>query len=236
MLLDQGSCELQSALENNDIALETFQKIDSFLFREVLLTEQFQRFDPTVQHLSIHARSVWVASIRMAFSGQPYAVPPVVRTALESVCYAYLIHDDASLARVWLDRHKDEKSMRNSRNAFNSAVKTVKEKLNTLEDGLGDDIYDAYQQCINDGAHPNTGAIPKTRKLALGPNGFSEMYDETNDFYGLPSRKTRYALASVASIGLLMCYILSLTLKCFNDLPSDQLSPISKGIEDLLTG
>lgn len=218
-LLEQGAGELQGAIQGDQPELQLYEKIDWFLLGKVFNDDRFRGLDSTILQLAAHSRNVWTAGVRMALSGQPYAVPPIVRTALEAACYASLINHDVSLARIWLDRHNNPQSMKASRKAFGSAVETVRKLLNSKASGLGDQVNEAYQGCIDDGAHPNTWGIPRTRKLVLGPNNFREEYDETTDFYGIPSIKSKDALCLVAYIGLLMCHILCLTFMPFHELP-----------------
>lgn len=46
---------------------------------------------PVVAMLSLNAFMIYLAGVRVAMSGHVVAVFPVLRTALESACYAYLI-------------------------------------------------------------------------------------------------------------------------------------------------
>lgn len=222
-LLEQGAGELQGVLHGDQTELRLYEKIDWFLLGKVCNDDRFHSLDATILQLAAHSRNLWTAGVRTALSGQPYAVPPIVRTALEAACYASLINHDVSLARIWLDRHNSPQSMKDSRKAFGSAVEKVSKLLNTKAPGLGDQVNEAYQGCIDDGAHPNTRGIPRTRKLVLGPNNLREEYDETTDFYGTASIKSRDALCLVAYIGLLMCHILCLTFMPFHELPRDLL-------------
>jgi hypothetical protein len=169
----------------------------------------------------------------MALSGQPYAVPPLVRTALEAACYAYLIANDQSLASAWLNRHVDASSMKRSRDAFRNAVPDAAKRLNAAAPGLGDHVSGAYQQCIDDGAHPNTGGIPRTSKLMI-KRGISEAFDQTDDIFRLQSRKTGYANLSITSIGIQMCYVLSLTFRTIESLPSQHLDELHNLFQELV--
>lgn len=232
-LLKLGAGELHAALEGKDTAITTFQKIDSFLFREILNQDEFQGLDSTVLTLGVHSRRMWTAAVRMALSGQPYAVPPVARTALEAACYAYLISKDQSLASAWLDRHVDEQSMKRSRKAFRNAVPDATKRLNAVAPGLGDHVSGAYKQCIDDGAHPNTGGIPRTSKVMVR-RGIREAFDQTDDFYRFQSKKTQYAILSITSIGIQMCYVLSLTFKTIAEIPPHDLNELHTLFDDLI--
>lgn len=224
LLLEQGVNELQGAVNDDLPELKLYTKIDAFLFAKVLNDGRFRNVDEAVRQLATHSRNVWAAGVRMALSGQPYAVAPVARTALEAACYAMLINHDVSLVRIWLDRHNDADSMEKSRRQFGNAIKKVCKLLETKATGLGDMLSEAYQACIDEGAHPNTKGIPRARKILVGPNNFRAEYDETNDFYGIPSMKSRDAMCVVAYVGLLICHVLGLTIMRLDELPRDLLN------------
>lgn len=233
LLLEQGINDLQGAVNDDLPEMKLFVMIDVFLFSDVLNDDRFRRVPETVHQLSTHSRNLWTAGVRMALSGQPYAVAPVVRTALESACYAMLINHDVALVRIWLDRHCDEDSMKKSRKLFGNAVDKVCKLLETKATGLGNKLREAYQDCIDEGAHPNTKGIPRDRKILLGPSNYRKEYFETNDYYGIPSIRSRDAMCSVAYVGLLICYILSLIIKRVDELPRDRLNEILECFDSL---
>jgi hypothetical protein len=233
-LLAQGVDELQGAMSGDEPALQLYVKIDSFLFGRVLNDQRFGHLDGAVHQLAAHSRNVWTAGARLVLSGQPYAVPAVVRTALESACYALLLNHDVSLVRVWQERHDDEDSLKKSKKLFRNAMEKAAHILNTKAQPLGDLVKAAYQDCIDDGAHPNTRGIPRTRKLLLGPNNFRSEYDETTDFYEILSIKSRDSMCHVAHIGLLMCHILCLTFMSRDELPVSHLDEMLKDFDSII--
>lgn len=233
-LLDQGLNESKGAVNAEIQELELFEKIDIFLLRQVMPEDRHRNINPTALKLMIHSRNLWTASIRMTLSGQPYAVPSIVRTALEASCYASLIANDASLAQIWQDRHIDQASMKASRKAFGNAVDDVKKLLKNKDSRLSEQVSDTYQICIDGGAHPNIKGIPCTPKLAIGPNNFYQEYDETTDFYGIPSIKSRDALCLTAHVGILVGKILNLSLSSFQNLPSNLLDEIITELKSII--
>jgi hypothetical protein len=232
MLLIQGADELSMEIDRQGLALETFEKIDTFFFKNSLTKNDFLSLSSPVRELSLQSRITWTASIRIALSGQPYAATPLLRTALEAACYASLINSDSSLETVWINRNNDVDSEKKSRKIFSPAVSNVSKLISKVSTDLGESISEAYDECIDDGAHPNTKGIPRSPTLVVS-QGRIDNFDQTSDFYGRPSLKTKYALASIAKIGLLNCQIVSLLTTNFEDLPISEIEEINSGIEAL---
>jgi hypothetical protein len=87
------------------------------LFHQHFFTEEFD-LNPFASLLVMNAYTLWLSGVRLALSGHAAAVFPVIRAALESGCYAYLIAHDETLAATWAQRHQSEDSHRASRRAF----------------------------------------------------------------------------------------------------------------------
>jgi hypothetical protein len=106
--------------------------------------------------LGVNGYMMWLAAIRNALSGHAAAVFPLLRIALESICYWAKIESDASLATIWLERHKDDERRKKARDAFTPAVKDVAAMLGTSpREALGAHIIELYDSLIDFGAHPN---------------------------------------------------------------------------------
>ena len=58
--------------------------------------------------LSTNAFILFLSGIRTAMTGHASAIFPILRTALESACYAFVMVQDSSTEQIWIDRHKDE--------------------------------------------------------------------------------------------------------------------------------
>ncbi|RZK61946.1 MAG: hypothetical protein EOO85_32825 [Pedobacter sp.] len=111
-------------------------------------------------------------------------------------------------------------------------MSNVSKLISKISLDLGESILEAYDECIDDGAHPNTKGIPRSPVLVIG-QGSRDEFDQTSDFYGRPSLKTKYALASIAKIGLLNFQIVSLITNKFEDLPMSEIEEIKLGVEAL---
>lgn len=78
---------------------------------------------PTSQvFLSVNAFTTWTAALRMALTGHEAATYPLLRTALESACYALVIARRPDMAAIWSARHEGDAQRKACRRAFGSAV------------------------------------------------------------------------------------------------------------------
>lgn len=109
--------------------------------------------------LSMNAIMLHAAAVRTVLSGHPVAALPQFRTALESACYAYMISKDHALEQIWLNRNIDSKAQKACRDAFQSAPRVTTNGLNSIQDGIGNIVLDAYNTAIDFGAHPNRRGI-----------------------------------------------------------------------------
>lgn len=114
---------------------------------------------PVVAFLSMNAFMIYLAGVRVAMSGHVVAVFPVLRTALESACYAYLIARSPHLAAVWMDRHKGDAERKACRAAFTGAVAEVAKDIEREQPGGGDWLREAYDTAIDFGGHPNIRSV-----------------------------------------------------------------------------
>lgn len=120
---------------------------------------------PFVAILNMNSRLLYTASIRLATSGHQAAIFPLLRTSLESACYAYLISRKPDLGEIWANRHRDDASMKKCRNTFNSAVSDCAKQMNIASPTSGSILEEMYQQMINDGGHPNTRSIVRALSI-----------------------------------------------------------------------
>jgi hypothetical protein len=56
--------------------------------------------------LFLNAYQLFLSGSRVALSGHPAAVFPLVRTALESACYGFLLEQQPALTETWINRHR----------------------------------------------------------------------------------------------------------------------------------
>lgn len=117
-------------------------------------------FQPQVpMMLGINAFTLWAGGVRMALSGHEAAIYPLLRTALESACYALLITRKPELAEIWSARHDGDAERKACRKMFASAVSEAAGLVDDMQDGMGDFVLQLYEAHIDLGAHPNTRSV-----------------------------------------------------------------------------
>ena len=115
---------------------------------------------PTQQvFLSANAFTIWTAALRMALTGHEAATYPLLRTALESACYALIIARRPEMAAVWSARHDGDEQRKACRKAFGSAVADAATATGGIHPGAGTFLMELYESFIDLGAHPNTRAV-----------------------------------------------------------------------------
>lgn len=167
---------------------------------------------PAAAMLSMSAFLTYLAGIRIAISGHAAAVFPVLRTALESACYAYLIAKTPDLASVWLHRHDDRDSLKACRRSFDGAVRTVAREIDAEQPGGGAWLLEAYDAAIDFGAHPNVKGVV----------GHARMEDDRDDdpflrvsiggLYGADHWQTFRSLVACADYALAIAVVLTRSL------------------------
>lgn len=149
-----------------DETMRRLQTADSPLLQVLLQYDAYFRRDlwehvsptPTFAFvLYLNAYQMFLGAARMALSGHPAAVFPLVRTALESASYGYLMEQQPALSEIWGNRHRSEADKRACRNAFtfDKAIKGLADKAPDIERLA----KEAYEGAIDYGAHPNLKGI-----------------------------------------------------------------------------
>lgn len=149
-----------------DETLRELQAAGNPLLKVLLQYDEYFRRDlwahaaptPTFSFvLFLNAYQMFLATVRMALSGHPAAVFPLVRTALESASYGYLLEQQPALSEVWGNRHRSETDKKACRNAFTfeKAIKGLANKAPDIERLA----KEAYENAIDYGAHPNPKGV-----------------------------------------------------------------------------
>jgi hypothetical protein len=107
--------------------------------------------------LFLNAYQLFLAGARIALSGHPAAIFPLMRTALESASYGFLLEQQPALSAIWSNRHRSEADKKACRKTFtfDRAIAAVIDKA--------PDIHrmakEAYEGAIDFGAHPNLRGV-----------------------------------------------------------------------------
>ncbi|MFG6422287.1 hypothetical protein [Klebsiella quasipneumoniae] len=126
---------LNSTLENsNDHAQEHPQLMYMVLqmdqiFQKEIFDHEFG-VNPITGFLAMNSYTLLLSAVRQALSGHLVAVFPIVRTALESACYAYQIAHNEAMEQIWLNRHKTESALHKCRKMF--SVKKASNELKSI--------------------------------------------------------------------------------------------------------
>lgn len=114
---------------------------------------------PIAMMTAMNAHLLLVAGMRNALTGHAAAIFPILRTALESACYTWLMVEKPALEEIWLYRHRSDADRDACRRAFASAVKDTAKGLRRHAGNMGDLVEGVYQSSIDFGGHPNVMSI-----------------------------------------------------------------------------
>ncbi len=142
------------------------------------------------------SHSAFIASCRLAMSGQAAETFPVLRSCLEYGLYALHTTENSDLAVVWLRRHDNDESLRKVRQEFRHA--RVMKSLLDRDRELHGDLSRLYERTIDFGAHPNERALSSSATKRIDG-------DEVvirNQILHKDSSALDHALVTTAQVGL----------------------------------
>lgn len=153
------------------------------------------------------SHSAFLASCRLAMSGQSAETFPVLRTCLEYALYALHIDENAALAEMWLRRHDNDESVREVKRRFQHwrVMETLLKRdsaLHSILDGL-------YNRTIDFGGHPNERAV--TSSATLTRDGDTAVI--RNQFLHGDSLALEHVLKTTAQVGLGSLMVFQLIFK-----------------------
>ena len=159
--IEIGQANLAAMMSEPCPLLSGVERYCAFLQKDLLTGEQ--EVTPTTAFLFMNSYMLYQSSIATALTGHAAAIYPLLRTALESACYGYVMRTDTAIERIWLNRHDSEAATKTARKAFTSAVNDAADAIGVAKShpGTAAIIKKAYQQAIDWGAHPNPRSILK---------------------------------------------------------------------------
>jgi len=109
--------------------------------------------------LFVRALGNFFAAVRLAASGQLISeCYAQLCICLECFLYAFRIHQGGTAAaQVWLQRHNSDESEKQCKKNFQP--KDIYDQLIASYPKLGGQVRNAYQTCIDFGAHPNERSV-----------------------------------------------------------------------------
>jgi len=149
-------------------------------------------------------------AIHQSLSGHMVAVFPVVRTALESACYAYLTSSDEKMEAIWFNRGKSKTATGRCRDAFTIGAAIA--KLKQASPDMADYVKKLYDSTIEYGAHPNIKSISHHLRDKGLINDAFRVFTHVG-VYGENSRNVNSALLLCVETGHAIAFLLSLSAK-----------------------
>lgn len=176
--------------------------------------------------LSTNSFMLWTSAIRTAMSGHEMAVYPLLRTSLESACYALLICRKPELGPIWAGRHDGEVQLKAARKVFRTAVGDVVEDVVGKDPALGSFVSQLYEASIDLGAHPNALGIMR-HVQATDPTAEQTRYDLGSIYPGNSFQVFR-ALAAGIEFGLGNAFLLAKCLPIISETVGEGLVDLKK--------
>ena len=211
MMMAEGEECLLDAVESDDPSFIYMQELHEGMSGLHAKCPDPDALNETALFLARHALSVWVSAVRLAYTGHAYAIPSVLRTALEAVCYALIIARDPSLAVAWHGRIESEEGMKASKKAFQGAIAKARDILEQEEPTTGAYMYKLYLRMIDEGAHPNRKAIWTRPVMVMGGGQETQYLTQTTDWHHPESLVGRKFILDCATVGLNLYRVTALT-------------------------
>ena len=142
------------------------------------------------------ACSAYLATVRLASSGELAEAHVLMRSVLEYSLYAIYINKDINRSRVWIKRNKSDSDQKTMKKNFQ--IRTMIEELERYNPDLAKKFRELYEFTIDVGAHPNPRAILR---------GLTIEHTEDMVLYNLQSLDTddlslTLALKKTAQVGI----------------------------------
>lgn len=187
---------------------EAIQLLDECVTHiDSLLNVEVDDFDGVVWPLAANTQFLYLAAIRIALSGHVTAIFPVLRTAIESACYALVTASDEKKASLWPERNKSKTKRDSHRAAFSPAVFKAISMIEENCDVMSRYIQGVYEASIDYGGHPNPRSIVRHLKTSKT----DEDRVQFGCLYG-PGTHLDTALMACLDFGAAIIYLLRMTL------------------------
>jgi hypothetical protein len=145
-----------AALNHHKSLIQSLERVDQH-FRSLML---FSEEDQALARVMVMvAHSYYLSAIRIALSGQSPSTFTALRACVECALYALIMQNEEGADKAWLNRKNDRDTCRNT---F-----TVAKGFRFLEfdPNLRSLAKQAYDACIDFGAHPNPIAVMKNLEI-----------------------------------------------------------------------
>lgn len=155
----------------------------------------------------LKAHSAFLGATYLTSSTQIPEAFMVLRSVLENSLYGLFIDKNPKLAKIWLERHKDEMSKKAVRNKFK--ILFMLKLLRNCDSKLAKATEILYERCIDYGAHPNERSLSSFLKKETKDEGVIQF----NLQYMTDNRTSiKFCLKSAAQVGICSLKILELVI------------------------
>ncbi|AZE77313.1 MULTISPECIES: hypothetical protein [Pseudomonas] len=206
--LTAGTENLEEILEAGSPFLTMMDDLDSFLNQHV--SGPNVEIDNQIIHLlRINARFLLMTGFRIGLTGHVSGIFPILRTALETACYALLMSKNDSLCDIWLGRNSSSEGFKACKNAFNKPMKDAQKLVDEHDPVLGAWMYALYESTIDFGAHPNPKTVTLHTRFTDDDQGMTLI--ENIGLYGVSNYGYEGGLLACVEMGLATALVLSMT-------------------------
>jgi len=192
--IDVATDNTFATFHNKKAEYELLRRVDSCF--ELIIPNLINTPEIIPAMLLARAHSTYRAAARLAVSGQCPEAFSLLRTAIECSMYALRMYKHPELTEVWLNRHKDESSLKTARNEFSYGKAFT--TLNATDKKHAERIDALYQRCIDFGAHPNEMSVTGN----MGINELEKAKEFLQKYLVGDDVSLAHGLKSTAQIGL----------------------------------
>ncbi|ORL47640.1 hypothetical protein B7H18_31285 [Pseudomonas putida] len=188
--------------------LTMMDNLDSFLTTHVC-GSSISPDDLVIHSMSINARFLLMTSFRVGMTGHSGGVFPILRTALETACYALIMSRDSTLSDIWLKRNCSADDLKACKKAFQSPIKAAQKLVDEHDPKLGSWMYELYESSIDFGAHPNAKTVTLHTRMFDDEVGYTRF--ENVGLYAVGNYGYEVSLLACVEMGLVTAIVLSMT-------------------------
>lgn len=198
--LTAGTENLEKFLAGKSPFLTMMDNLDLFIRKHIIepgvIPDEF-----IVHSLRVNARFMLMSAFRIGLTGHAAGVYPILRTALETACYALIMSKDKALVDKWIARNDSLEGMKACKSAFQSPIKKAQKIMNAQRSNYGDVMYQLYDWTIDFGAHPNPKTVTLHTRL-LDDEGSGVTRYENIALYGEGCFEFERTLLACVEMGL----------------------------------
>lgn len=232
--LTAGTENINEVLVSDSPFLSMMDDLDDFL-RQHVCSSTYVQDNPIIHSVRINARFLLMTGFRVGLTGHSTGVFPILRTALETACYALVMSKKESLCEVWINRNSSPEDTNKCKNAFSAAIKSAQKIVSEHQPELGHWMYALYESTIDFGAHPNAKTVTLHTRILENEEGYIRI--ENVGLYGVENHGYLCTLLACVEMGLVTAFVLALSAGELSDEANQALHGLNmqkEALEDLI--